>query len=522
MSSAVASTIPGAAAAAALRFGDAPALIENGRLWSFKDLYRDARIAASAFLKHGIRRGDVVAIWAPNGREWILAALGAQMAGAAITPLNTRLKGREAGDILRRSRAKLLFTVDAFLNTDYLALLANEVLPELRTRVLFDSAAENGWDRFVAIGNGPDDPAVDAALSMLQPEDLSDILFTSGTTGAPKGVMSTHGRVVPLFRSWAETVDLRQGDRYLIANPFFHTFGYKAGWVCCLMIGATMVPMPVFNVAETARLIEQARITFIPGPPTIYQSLLAELGGHSRDFSSLRVAVTGAATVPPILVERMRKELGFKAVITGYGMTECGAITMCRSGDSIDLIANTCGRALPGLEVKTIDEAGDEVPRGEPGEILVRGYGVMQGYLDDPTATAEALDADGWLHTGDVGVLDAKDYLRITDRKKDMYITGGFNCYPAEIEKLLCEHPAVEMAAVVGIPDERMGEVGKAFLVLRPDRTATVEDIIAWSRLNMANYKVPREIELRAELPRNAAGKVLRTELRQFNTTRNA
>jgi acyl-CoA synthetase (AMP-forming)/AMP-acid ligase II len=522
MSSAVASTIPGAAAAAALRFGDAPALIENGRLWSFKDLYRDARSAASAFLKHGIERGHVVAIWAPNCREWILAALGAQMAGAAITPLNTRLKGREAGDILRRSRAKLLFTVDSFLNTDYLALLANEDLPELRTRVLFDSAAENGWDRFVAAGNGPDDPAVDAALSLLRPDDLSDILFTSGTTGAPKGVMSTHGRVVPLFRSWAETVDLRQGDRYLIANPFFHTFGYKAGWVCCLMIGATMVPMPVFNVAETARLIERERITFIPGPPTIYQSLLAELAGHSRDFSSLRVAVTGAATVPPILVERMRKELGFKTVITGYGMTECGAITMCRSGDSIDLIANTCGRALPGLEVKTIDDAGHEVQRGDPGEILVRGYGVMQGYLDDPIATAEALDADGWLHTGDVGVLDANDYLRITDRKKDMYITGGFNCYPAEIEKLLCEHPAVEMAAVVGIPDERMGEVGKAFLVLRPDRTATVEDIIAWSRLNMANYKVPREIEFHAELPRNAAGKVLRTELRRLNTTRNA
>jgi acyl-CoA synthetase (AMP-forming)/AMP-acid ligase II len=509
-------TIPGAAAAAAVEFGDAPALIENGRLWSFKDLYRDARTAASAFLKHGIKRGDVVAIWAPNCREWILAALGAQMAGAAITPLNTRLRGREAGDILRRSRATLLFTVDSFLNTDYLALLANEALPEMRARVLLGTA-NNDWEKFVAAGNGPDDPAVDCALSALRPDDLSDVVFTSGTTGAPKGVMSTHGRVVPLFRSWAETVDLRQGDRYLIVNPFFHTFGYKAGWVSCLLMGATMVPMPVFSVAETARLIEQERINFIPGPPTIYQSLLAEIAGQSRDFSSLRVAVTGAATVPPILVERMRKELGFKTVITGYGMTECGAITMCRVGDSIDIIANTCGRALPGLELKIIDDAGREVPREEPGEILVRGYGVMQGYLDDPIATAEALDGEGWLHTGDVGVLDANDYLRITDRKKDMYITGGFNCYPAEIEKLLCEHPAVEMAAVIGIPDERMGEVGKAFVVLRPGQVANAEELIAWSRLNMANYKVPREIEFRAELPKNAAGKVLRTELRRLD-----
>jgi len=520
MSSPVPCTIPGAAAAAAVQFGDAPALIENGRIWSFKDLYRDARGAASAFLEHGINRGDVVAIWAPNCREWILAALGAQIAGAAITPLNTRLRGREAGDILRRSRAKLLFTVDSFLNTDYLALLANEALPNLQTRVLFGTAADGSWDQFVAAGNGPDDPAVDAALSALRPDDLSDIVFTSGTTGAPKGVLSTHGRVVPLFRSWAETVDLRPGDRYLIVNPFFHTFGYKAGWVCCLAIGATMVPMPVFSVTEIVRLIEQERISFIPGPPTIYQSLLAELASRPRDFSSLRVAVTGAATVPPILVERMRKELGFETVITGYGMTECGAISMCRRGDSIERIANTCGRALPGLELKIIDDAGHEVPRDQPGEILVRGYGVMQGYLDDPVATAEALDAEGWLHTGDVGVLDANGYLRITDRKKDMYITGGFNCYPAEIEKLLCEHPAVEMAAVIGIPDERMGEVGKAFVVLRPGQVANAEELIAWSRLNMANYKVPREIEFRTELPKNAAGKVLHTELRRLNAAR--
>jgi acyl-CoA synthetase (AMP-forming)/AMP-acid ligase II len=211
----------------------------------------------------------------------------------------------------------------------------------------------------------------------------------------------------------------------------------------------------------------------------------------------------------------MRKELGFKTVITGYGMTECGAISMCRMGDSIELIANTCGRALPGIELKTIDDAGRELPPDKPGEILVRGYGVMQGYLDDPIATAEALDAEGWLHTGDVGVLDANGYLRITDRKKDMYITGGFNCYPAEIEKLLCEHPAVEMAAVVGIPEERMGEVGKAFLVLRPGCTANMEELIAWSRQNMANYNVPRQIEFLDELPKNAAGKVLRTELRR-------
>jgi acyl-CoA synthetase (AMP-forming)/AMP-acid ligase II len=508
------STIPAAATAAAQRFGDAPALMENGRVWSFEQLYAEARSAASAFAAHGIGRGDVIAIWAPNRSEWILAALGAQMVGAAITPLNTRLKGREAGDILRRSRAKMLFSVGTFLDTDYAALIAREDLPDLQARTFFDDPRASGWDAFVKSGKGPEDPAVDVALATVGSDDLSDIIFTSGTTGAPKGVLTTHGRVVPMFLDWARTVDLREQDRYLIVNPFFHTFGYKAGWVSCLLMGATMLPLSVFDAAETARLIEHERITFIPGPPTIFQSLLAVNASRARDFSSLRVAVTGAASVPAILVERMQKELGIRTVITGYGMTECGAITMCRAGDSIDRIAHTCGRALPGLDLKCIDDEGVPVPAGEAGEILVRGYGVMQGYLDDRVATDEAIDKDGWLHTGDIGVLDADGYLRITDRKKDMYVTGGFNCYPAEIEKLLCEHPAVEAAAVTGIADERLGEVGKAFVVLRPGRSIDAAGLIAWARSNMANYKVPRAIEFWSELPKNAAGKILRRELR--------
>ncbi|MBC7521252.1 MAG: AMP-binding protein, partial [Sandarakinorhabdus sp.] len=229
--------------------------------------------------------------------------------------------------------------------------------------------------------------------------------------------------------------------------------------------------------------------------------------------SSLRVAVTGAATVPPVLVERMQSELGFATVVTGYGMTECGTITMCRSGDPIELIASTCGRAMPGLEVITVADDGTRVKGGETGEILVRGYGVMAGYLDDPAATAEAIDKDGWLHTGDVGVLDDAGYLRITDRKKDMYISGGFNCYPAEIEKLMARHPAIEMVAVIGVPDDRMGEVGKAFVVLRPGQAADEAGIIAWARDNIANYKVPRRVIITADLPRNAAGKVVKTEL---------
>ncbi len=504
-------TIPAVAASAAERFADEAAVLENGEAWTFGQLYHEARRAASAFLANGILRGDVVAIWAPNRREWIAAALGAQMVGGAILPLNTRLKGREAADILRRSRARVLISPGTFLGIDFPALLKDEALPDLRSHLTFEGG---GWESFVASGLGPEDPLVDAAMAGVAADDLSDIIYTSGTTGVPKGVLNTHGATVRLFRDWAATVDLRQGDRYAIVNPFFHTFGYKAGWLACLLVGATIVPIPVFDAQRTAALIEQHGVTFLPGPPTIFQALLAEQAARPRRLSSLRVAVTGAASVAPILVQRMQRELNIETVLTGYGMTECGTITLCRAGDSIERVANTCGRALPGLAIRCVDEEGREIGAGEVGEILVRGYGVMKGYLDDPVATAEAIDTEGWLHTGDIGVLDCAGYLRITDRKKDIFISGGFNCYPAEIEKLLCEHPAVEAAAVVGIADERLGEVGKAFVVLRPGREVDAVALVAWARDNMANYKVPRAIEFCRELPRNAAGKVLRSELR--------
>ena len=503
-------TIPHLALAAAAKWGDAPAVLEDGETWSFNQLWEKVRAAAAAFLAFGIGKGDRVAIWAPNRREWIVAAIGAQSAGAAVVPLNTRLKGREAGDILRRTNAKMLFTVEAFLGTNYPELLKGEDVPALQRTVRFD----HDWHAFVAEGKTIAQESIDTALAELTADDVSDIMFTSGTTGVPKGVLTTHNRIIPMFKHWTEVVDLRPGDPYLIVNPFFHSFGFKAGWVAALIAGAVIVPMAVFDVAKMIEHIERDRIAFIPGAPTIYQSLLAELAGRTFDSSSLRSAMTGAATVPPILIERMHKELGFERVLTAYGMTECSNITACRKGDPIDLVANSCGKAIPGMEVKCVDDTGVEVAHGEQGEILARGYGVMLGYLDDPEATAAAIDPDGWLHTGDIGVMDENGYLRITDRKKDMYISGGFNCYPAEIEKLLSGHPGIEMVAVIGVSDDRLGEVGKAFVVVRPGVSATEGEIIAWARANMANYKVPRSVSVVGDLPRNAAGKIMKTELR--------
>lgn len=504
-------TIPGAAKRAAELWPDNAGLIVGSRTWSFSELWANARATASAMLASGIRHGDRVAVWAPNTREWILVALGAQTVGASIVPLNTRFKGGEASDVLRRARVKLLFAPSDFLGQDYPAMLFKADLPDLLETVSLD----RDFELFMRRGRGPNDPAVDAALGRLNTNDISDVIFTSGTTGRPKGVVTAHGQVTRLFGDWAERVDLRPGDRYLIVNPFFHTFGYKAGWVACLVRGALIVPMPTFDVAEMVRQIEVNRITFLPGPPTIYQSLLQELTkDRPRDFSSLRVAVTGAAPVPPALVERMRSELGMSNIVNGYGMTECGCISMTRQGDDSETIANTCGYPLPGLEVRCIDIDGADVAPGASGELLVRGHGVMRGYLDDPEATSETLDLEGWLHTGDVGSVDREGYLRITDRKKDMFISGGFNCYPAEIENLLSQHAAISTAAVIGVPDDRLGEVGKAFVVLRSGASTTADELTSWAKENMANYKVPRQFVLASNLPRNAAGKVMKSELK--------
>jgi acyl-CoA synthetase (AMP-forming)/AMP-acid ligase II len=348
-------------------------------------------------------------------------------------------------------------------------------------------------------------PEADARARAVPPDGVSDILYTSGTTGRSKGAMSAHRQSLAVAAAWAELVGLSPTDRYLVVNPFFHSFGLKAGILASLLTGAAMVPQAVFDVRETMRLVEREGITVLPGAPTIYQSMLDHPDRHRHDLSSLRLAVTGAANVPAALVERMRDELAFDTVLTGYGLTEAVVATMCRPGDDPETVAHTCGRAAAGCEVRI---AGD-------GEVLLRGPNVMLGYLDDPAATAAAIDPDGWLHTGDIGQLDDRGYLTITDRKKDMYVCGGFNVYPAEVERALARLPGVAESAVVGVPDPRLGEVGRAYVVPAPGHPLSTAEVVAFCRERLANYKVPREVEFRAALPRNASGKVLKYLLRE-------
>ncbi len=511
-------TIPRLLLGAAERFGDAPAIEDGDVRLDFRELADSGLEAARAFLAAGVEPGDRVALWAPNVHEWILAALGAHCAGAVLVTLNTRFKGAEAAYVLRKSGARLLFTPGEFLGTRYVELLAGEELPALERIVTFREAAPGaqGWADFLASGAGVPIAEARERAEAVSPDDLSDLLFTSGTTGHPKGVMTAHGQNLRAFAAWSEVVGLRAGDRYLVVNPFFHSFGYKAGWLASLMRGATVLPQAVFDVPEVLARISRDRVSMLPGPPTLYQSILAHPERGRHDLSCLRLAVTGAAAIPVDLIHRMRDELGFETIITGYGLTEtCGIVSMCRTDDDPETIATTSGRPIPDVEVRCVDEKGHEVARGEPGEVVVRGYNVMRGYFEDAAATAATVDAEGWLHTGDVAVMDERGYLRITDRIKDMFIVGGFNCYPAEIENLLYGHGRIAQVAVIGVPDPRMGEVGMAFVV--PDSGASLDEagLVAWCRDHMANYKVPRFVEVVDALPTNASGKVTKFVLRE-------
>jgi acyl-CoA synthetase (AMP-forming)/AMP-acid ligase II len=518
-------TIPRLLQSSAERFSAREAIVDvsDGATLSFTGLAAAAHDAARAFMSLGVERGDRIAIWAPNVWEWVVSALGLQSAGGVLVPLNTRFKGREAAYILGKSRAKALVTINGFLDSDYVGLLRDAVdvtseLPDLETIVVLRGDAPDGtrsWRDFVADGSAVGGADAEVRALAVEPTDLSDILFTSGTTGNPKGAMLTHEQSLRAYRDWSEVVGLHEHDRYLIVNPFFHAFGYKAGWLAALMMGATVLPQAVFDAEQVLARVPRDRVTVVPGPPTLYQTILNHPARSDHDLSSLRLAVTGAAAIPVELIVRMREELTFETIITGYGLTEsCGIATMCRYDDDPETIATTSGKAIPGVEVQVVDDQGGEVAHGEPGEVVIRGYNVMHGYLDEPDETAATIDNDRWLHTGDVGVMNDRGYLKITDRTKDMFIVGGFNAYPAEIENLLLRNENVAQVAVVGVPDERMGEVGMAFVVLRPGTEATAEELITWCGPEMANYKVPRHVEIVDELPLNAMGKVLKHELR--------
>jgi HIP---CoA ligase len=504
-------TVPAALDGFAHQLPDHAALVTDDRSFTAAELRNQVHQATAALIALGVQPRDRVAIWSPNTWHWVIACLAIHHAGAAMVPLNTRYTASEAADILARTGAPVLFGMGRFLGNDRVADLDRAALPALRHVVRIPIEADDGtWDEFIA--TGVDIDAVDARAAAVIPDDVSDILFTSGTTGRSKGVLCAHRQSLSASASWAANGKITSDDRYLCINPFFHNFGYKAGILACLQTGATLIPHLTFDPLRALQAIEQHRITVLPGPPTIYQTLLDHPARNDYDLSSLRFAVTGAATVPVVLVERMQSELDIDLVLTAYGLTEANGMgTMCRADDDAVTVATTCGRPFADFELRI-----DSVGPGESGEVLLRGPNVMLGYLDDPEATAAAIDTDGWLHTGDIGAVDKAGNLRITDRLKDMYICGGFNVYPAEVEQVLARMEGVADAAVIGVPDERLGEVGRAFLVTRPGSNLDEQSVIAYTREHLANFKAPRSVRFVDALPRNAGGKVVKPQLREL------
>jgi acyl-CoA synthetase (AMP-forming)/AMP-acid ligase II len=500
-------TIPQVLDQIADRYADRDALVTEDRGLTFAQLRTEVRQAAAAMIDLGVNAGDRVAIWSPNTWHWVVACLATHCAGAIVVPLNTRYTASEAADILARTEARMLFGMGEFLGTDRVGQLDRDALPALRHVVRVPIETDDGtWDEFVAQGTDLD--AVDARVAALSPDDISDILFTSGTTGRSKGVLCAHRQSLDAPAAWAACGQLTSNDRYLCINPFFHNFGYKAGILACLQTGATLIPQLTFDPEKAMRTVQEHRITVLPAPPTIYQTLLDHPKRGDYDLTSLRFAVTGAATIPVVLIERMQTELDIDIVLTAYGLTEASGFgTMCRADDDAVTVATTSGRPIADFELAIAEGTG---------EVLLRGPNVMLGYLDDPDATANTIDGDGWLHTGDIGTLDDSGNLRITDRLKDMYICGGFNVYPAEIEQVLARLDGVADSAVIGVPDERLGEVGKAFIVLKPGAQLDEHAVIAYTREHLANFKTPRSVAFIDALPRNPGGKVVKPQLREM------
>ncbi|NRQ34797.1 AMP-binding protein [Nonomuraea sp. NN258] len=491
----------------AARYPDAVAVRDGDGVITMSGLRDAAAEVARGLLALGVEPGDRVALWGVNDPSWVRHAFGVWDAGAVLVPLSARFKGIEAAEVMARTGAKALITGPGPGAEPLAGLLTPAERPP----------------HVVAHDAGPGLPALGAAVSREAAEsralavglgDLCEIMSTSGTTGTPKGVMLDHAQVLRGYWDWSEIVTLNEHDRYPVIAPFSHGFGLNAGLVACVLRRATMMPIPVFTPDALMSLVGQARATVLAGPPTLFHRLLDELERGDRDVSSLRVAICGAASVPAALITRLVERVGLDRMINAYGLMEGTVVSMTRAGDPIEVIATTTGRAVPGIEIKVVDDAGEPVPTGERGEILQRGYGVMRGYWNEPDKTAEVIDADGWLHTGDIGVLDESGNLAIVDRKKELFIVNGFNVAPAEVESLLLREGSLAQVAVIGVPDPVSGETGWAYAVPRPGTRFDRDGLLAWAKEHMSHHKVPRRVIVVDSLPTNPNGKVDKQALR--------
>jgi acyl-CoA synthetase (AMP-forming)/AMP-acid ligase II len=512
---------------AVARFGDRLAAIDAlGRL-RFADLNQRSLAVARALVARGVQPGDRVVVWMENRVEWPVIALGIWRAGAIVVPLNTRLKGIEAAAAVRDSGATALFVVAKFLGSDYLAMLRGEcgepvngrAFAELETLLTVVVLGETnllqgciGLEAFLASADvvGPDEVA--RREDAIAPDDVCEILFTSGTTGAPKGVVLGHQQVMRMYYDWSGLARLRATDRFLLVSPYPHGGpGINGNLVTSLMRGFATVMMDVFEPLGALDLMRHEGATTMMGPPNLYLQLMASASG--RPPLHLRVAFLGMAAIPVELIEQLRDQWEVEHLCNAYGATDAGMIAMTRVEDPRDVVTHSSGRAFPDVEVRLFNDDGDEVDDGTPGEVWVRSYAVAKGYWHVSGQIVPVTDADGWYHSGDIGVFDKQGNLQVRGRKQGFFIVNGFNVYPAEVEGLLLRHGSISHAAIIPVADSALGELAVAFVVLKPGTHATPESIAQWARESMANYKAPKHVVVLERLPVNLNGKPDRAAL---------
>lgn len=491
---------------------------------------------AKGLLKIGVNKGDHVAIWATNIPEWVITLFATAKIGAPLVSINTAYKEHEVEYILKHSDAKVLVLIDGFKDSDYIKILYN-LIPELRQnhRGSFKSSKFPRLKSVIYIGNR-ELPGVyryeeimelgscgrDEELYVVQEKvgvnDVIDIQYTSGTTGFPKGAMLTHYNLLNNGDAIASRMNFTTADRLCIPVPLFHCFGYTLSIMACLSKGSTMVLVDHFNPIKVMDAIQRERCTAVHGVPTMFITMLEHPNFEDYDFSSLRTGIMAGSVCPIKVMKAVVDKMNIREITSVYGLTEASpGITQTSIYDSLEDRVSTVGYALPEVEVKVVDPmTGDEVARGVQGEVMARGYNIMKGYYKMPQETEKVIEPDGWLHTGDIGVMDERGYLTITGRLKDMIIRGGENISPREIEEYLYHHPHIKDVQVVGVPDEKYGEEIMAYVIPKEGSSITEEEVIEYAKIGLARFKVPKYVRFLDKFPMTASGKIQKYVLREM------
>ncbi|WP_273735326.1 AMP-binding protein [Mycolicibacterium septicum] len=492
--------------------------VPSGRRWTYRELDAEVNRVAVGLMALGVAKGERVGIWAPNCPEWTMVQYATAKIGAILVNINPAYRTHELRYVLNQSGVRTLITATAFKTSKY-AEMIDEVLddlPSLRDVVFLDTA---DWQSLIAAGSGLTDDDVRDRMAGLQNHEPINIQYTSGTTGFPKGATLSHRNILNNGYFVTELINLGPGDRLCIPVPFYHCFGMVMGNLGCTAHGATMViPAAGFDPLITLQTIERERCTAVYGVPTMFISMLAHPDFAQFSFPALRTGIMAGSTCPVEVMKRCVNEMHMGEVAIAYGMTETSPVS-CQTlvDDDLECRTSTIGRAHPHIEIKVVDpESGGVVERGQPGEFCTRGYSVMLGYWEDEAKTREAVDADGWMHTGDLAIMREDGYCNIVGRIKDMVIRGGENIYPREIEEFLYTHPDIEDVQVIGVPDDKYGEEICAWILMKSDRPPlTPEAIRAFATGKLAHYKIPRYVRVVEEFPMTVTGKVRKVQMRE-------